>query len=353
MLIIYAHPNKDGHCGCFLENVVKILREEKVDFEIVDLYQIGFSPLLKPEEHYTSGQKQVAPQVRKIQEKIKQHDRLIFIYPTWWQNVPAILKGFIDRVFLPGFGFSYKGKLPRGLLKEKKALIFTSTGAPRYITKILYGDRSVKVIKKDILSFCGIKSDAFVIDNAKHFSDTQKNRINRVVSKALKRFFTLLFVSFLVLPGFSLSRIDNWQDVNEKKCWLSGDEKQEVTSKEVVSSENMYLCALAVRALRQEGKAEALYLDIPELSAVSILARWHLAEIKRRNHKIEECWQIPEKIIRLQPDYVPARIRLAYVFHIKEKYDECLDVVSRIQEKCSDNLDTGSRICTHLMTGGT
>lgn len=190
MLIIYAHPNKEGHCGFFLENVTQIVQDKKIEFEIIDLYEIGFSPVLKPEEHYTSGHKEVASQVQEIQEKIKKHDKFIFIYPTWWQNMPGILKGFIDRVFIPGFGFIYEGKMPQGLLKGKDALIFTSTGAPRLITKFIYRDRSVKVLKKDVLSFCGIKAEAFVVDNAKNLDAQQKEKIIQTVKKAMGPFLT-------------------------------------------------------------------------------------------------------------------------------------------------------------------
>lgn len=301
MLIIYAHPNKEGHCGFFLENVTQILQDKKIEFEIIDLYEIGFSPVLKPEEHYTSGHKEVASQVQEIQEKIKKHDKFIFIYPTWWQNVPGILKGFIDRVFIPGFGFIYEGKMPQGLLKGKEALIFTSTGAPRFITKFIYRDRSIKVLKKDILSFCGIKSKAYVIDNARYFSDNQKERIKQLVPRAMKNFFTLLLAFFLFLPGLASTQIENWQEIHEEKYWMSRDEKQETADKDAVTQESMYLRALANLTLRREEQAESVFRDILELSSDNIQVRWGIAEIDRRNYKLEESRKVLEDIIQDQP----------------------------------------------------
>ena len=186
MLIIYAHPNRDGHCGFFLSTLQNKLKEKDIKYDIIDLYRENFGAVLKPSEHYTSGHREIAPEVLQIQDKIKDSQKLVFIYPTWWQNVPSILKGFIDRVFTPHFAYKYKGKIPRGLLKKRKALILTSTGAPRILTKITSADRSVKVVKKDILKFCGIKSKSFVVDKALKLTESQKDKIDKKVSRGLK-----------------------------------------------------------------------------------------------------------------------------------------------------------------------
>ncbi len=186
MLIVYSHPNREGHCGFILSALEKNLKEREIKYDIVDLYRENFGPVMNPAEHYTSGHREIAPEVLKIQDKIRDSKIIVFIYPTWWQNVPSILKGFIDRVFTPHFAYKYKGKIPRGLLKDKKALILTSTGAPRILTKITSGDRSVKVVKKDILKFCGIKSKAFVVDKALKLTDSQEKKIERKVELAVK-----------------------------------------------------------------------------------------------------------------------------------------------------------------------
>ncbi|MGM0442206.1 MAG: NAD(P)H-dependent oxidoreductase [Elusimicrobiota bacterium] len=186
MFIIYAHPNREGHCGYFLKNIIKKLDNKDISYELLDLYREGFDPVLKPEEHYTSGHKEVSQRVKEIQDKIKDNDRLIFIYPTWWQNMPAILKGFLDRVFIPGFGFYYKGIFPKGLLKGKKAAIFTSTGAPRIFTKLFAADRSIKVLKKDLLKLCGIKAKAYVVPSARELNEKNKKKIEKLIDKGLK-----------------------------------------------------------------------------------------------------------------------------------------------------------------------
>jgi len=184
MLIIYAHPNKTGHCGYFLEQVKKQLQKNEVDFEILDLYEMNYDPVLKSDEHYTSGKKNVDKVNLQIQEKIKQNDKLIFIYPTWWNSVPAMLKGFMDRVFTSGFAFKYTGKIPHSLLKGKAA-IFTSSGAPRIYSRIIGRSGSIRVLKNDTLKFCGINSKAFVIGKARKLTDKNKSKIKKLVTKGL------------------------------------------------------------------------------------------------------------------------------------------------------------------------
>lgn len=185
MLIIYAHPNKHGHCGYILNMVTEKLNKAKIDFEILDLYEMNYDPILKQEEHYTSGNYKISEANKIIQEKIKNTDKFIFIYPTWWQNMPAILKGFLDRVFTPKFAYEFVNKLPKKLLKGK-ALIFTTTGGPRIFTYFIAKDRAIKVLTRDTLNFCGIKTKSYIIGNSHELTDNQKNIIDKKIQKAFK-----------------------------------------------------------------------------------------------------------------------------------------------------------------------
>ena len=184
MLIIYAHPNKTGHCGLMLEEVKLSLDKKKINYDILDLYEMKYDPVLTNEEHYTSEHYNISESNKKIQEQIKAENKFIFIYPTWWNSAPAILKGFIDRIFVKRFAFKYEGKIPKGLLNGK-AVIFTSTGGPRLLTKLYYKDGIVKFLTRDVLSFCGIKAKGFVVDNASTFNDAQKLKVKKKIIKGL------------------------------------------------------------------------------------------------------------------------------------------------------------------------
>ncbi len=185
MLIIYSHPNKSGHSGEYLKQVEENLKAKKIKYNILDLYQIKFDPILYADEHYVSGNKKVSEKTKKIQNIIKNENKFIFIYPTWWNNIPAILKGFFDKIFVGDFAFKYINHQPKGLLNGK-AIIFSSTGAPRIWAKFIAKDRALKAVTKDVLKFCNIKSKAYSVGWANKLNDKQKKKISKVIKKGLK-----------------------------------------------------------------------------------------------------------------------------------------------------------------------
>jgi len=179
LLIIYAHPNKNGFCGEVLNQILKNVKK----CEILDLYSLKFNAILSNVELNAKGNKK-SEEILKIQEKIRT-SKLIFIYPTWWQNMPAILKGFVDRVFSHNFAYKYVGNMPKGLLSGK-AIAITTCGAPKFYFTLFKGGRALKVLTKDSLDFCGLKTKGFVIGSARELNDEKKKEIDKVVKKALK-----------------------------------------------------------------------------------------------------------------------------------------------------------------------
>lgn len=93
--------------------------------------------------------------------------------------MPAILKGFFDKILISGFGFKYnKHGIPIKLLKDKKATIITTSGGPK-IYYFMFDNRMKKNISKDILGFCGIKIKYYQFYNAKKLDDEYKNAIKK------------------------------------------------------------------------------------------------------------------------------------------------------------------------------
>jgi len=186
LLIIYAHPGRDGCHAYFLDQILNKLKADNFsDYELLDLYALKYNPVLDNSELYSAGRKAVSPENIIFQEKIKAAERLLFIYPTWWQNMPAILKGFMDRVFVSGFAFVYESGLPVGLLKGKKAAAFTATGGPRLYTSLFKRDQSLRVLTKDILNFSGIKTKGFCVGSARKLTDATKANLKKMAVKVL------------------------------------------------------------------------------------------------------------------------------------------------------------------------
>lgn len=189
ILIFFAHPGTQGHNVLILEETISFLKEHNKKYELIDLYKIQYDPVLKKEELYTSGNRELSKQTKEFQEKIKNSNKLIFIFPIWWNGPPAILKGFFDRVFTGKFAFQFKkvGKfnVPTGLLKNKKAVVLFSTGGPKWVSKILFRSGAKKNICRDILYYCGIKSKGYQLDNATIMDKKTTIRTKKLVSKGI------------------------------------------------------------------------------------------------------------------------------------------------------------------------
>jgi len=187
ILIIYAHPKTEGFCSYILETIQQILINQQREFEILDLYDMNYDAVLKKEELYSAGNRKISSINKEIQEKIKKSETLLFIYPVWWGCMPAILKGFLDRVITPGFGFKYQKKnslhfIPKKLLKQKKALVFMTAGSPR-LAYLATGNPPKKIIKTFTLGTCGIDTTVIQFFNAKHLNEKRKAHIKKRIKK--------------------------------------------------------------------------------------------------------------------------------------------------------------------------
>ncbi|MCF7872052.1 NAD(P)H-dependent oxidoreductase [Candidatus Woesearchaeota archaeon] len=187
VLIVFAHPSKEGHNVLIFNNVKKLLKEKNLNYSVVDLYKDKFNPVLEDTELYTQGKRELSKQVFNYQNLIKEHEKLIFIFPIWWNGPPAILKGFFDKVLTGRFAFTYKEItrnlfIPIKLLIGKKAAVFYTTGSPKIAFEGYLGGRGRKVVCKDILGFCGIKSKGFILDNAKKIDENTQTRVSKLVN---------------------------------------------------------------------------------------------------------------------------------------------------------------------------
>ena len=137
-LIVFAHPRKESFTHALVERVAEALLENGVEVVIRDLYEIGFDPVLRGEDtiHIEDGkfvrQATVFPaDVQVEMDLIAESDLLVYIFPSWWNGMPAIMKGYVDRVFQHGFAYSFESDEPRKLFSTKKAIFFTPTGQPQ------------------------------------------------------------------------------------------------------------------------------------------------------------------------------------------------------------------------------
>lgn len=114
-------------------------------------------------------------------------DELIFFYPLWWGSVPALLKGYIDNVFVPGFAYKYHKNDPLWdkLLKGKSARIFSTCDAPNFFVKLIYKNSDFSMMKRAVCWFTGIKvKEAKRIDKLFKYNKEEKQKIiNKIIEK--------------------------------------------------------------------------------------------------------------------------------------------------------------------------
>ncbi|ALC83477.1 NAD(P)H-dependent oxidoreductase [Bacillus gobiensis] len=132
-LVVYAHPHPESFNHAILETAVKALEDKGHQVFVRDLYALDFQPVLKPQDTAAMKSGNIPDDIKTEQEFITKADVITFIYPIWWSGLPAILKGYVDRVFAYGFAYAYgEGEIIQ-LLKGKKGLIINTHGTPKEI----------------------------------------------------------------------------------------------------------------------------------------------------------------------------------------------------------------------------
>ena len=156
VFIINGHPDKESLCYALANQYKKGADSAGVESKLVHLTDLEFSPVL----NFGYRQRtELEPDLVKMQEEITKADHLVFVYPNWWGTYPALLKGFIDRVFLPKFAFSYRENslFWDKLLKGKSARLIVTMDTPKWYYRLMYRRPGHNSMKRGILNFCGIK----------------------------------------------------------------------------------------------------------------------------------------------------------------------------------------------------
>ena len=157
IVIINGHPNKASFNFGIADAYKKGLESQGVTFQEIVISDLNFNPVLK----YGYQQRmELEPDLVAAWEKITWADHMVWIHPVWWGGLPALSKGFIDRLFLPGMAFKPRENslLWDKLLTNKTAHIITTLDQPGWYYRLVYGRPSVNMLKKATLQFCGVKS---------------------------------------------------------------------------------------------------------------------------------------------------------------------------------------------------
>jgi putative NADPH-quinone reductase len=156
ILVINGHPDPDSFNAALTNAYLRGIELSNGICETLTIRELNFDPNL----HFGYRKRtELEPDLEKAQSLIKSSDHLVWIYPVWWGSVPALMKGFIDRVFLPGFAFKKRENSvwwDRYLTGKTARLICTMDTPPWYYW-LRYGSPSHKAMKQMTLQYVGIK----------------------------------------------------------------------------------------------------------------------------------------------------------------------------------------------------
>jgi len=190
VLIVFTHPSKTSFNHALLEHIQQGLLEARHEVRVKDLYQEGFDPILTGNDLEQLHQGEIPPKVAKEQEQLLWADALIFIYPLWWFDRPAMLKGWFDVVLTNGLAFEYSSEGVKGLLKHKKALVMITAGGSEQYFK---DNDALQLIHRPVtdgtLSFCGIQDVSHqIFYDIANLSDAERQQILHDVKQLGQQF---------------------------------------------------------------------------------------------------------------------------------------------------------------------
>ncbi|MCW7458149.1 NAD(P)H-dependent oxidoreductase [Leptospira bandrabouensis] len=157
ILVILGHPNPNSLCAHFAESYVNSAKQAGHIVNYLKLIDLKFDYNLHL-GHKKDSHQILEPDLIQSQKLIMEADHLVFVFPSWWASMPALLKAWIDRVFLPGFSFKYRknSPLPEKLLLGKSARIIVTMDAPSWYYKWFNKSPGVHLLKFGTLEFCGV-----------------------------------------------------------------------------------------------------------------------------------------------------------------------------------------------------
>ncbi len=186
IFIFLGHPDKETKGGLFADAYERGAREAGFEVQRINIGDLHFDPILH--KGYKVIQ-ELEPDLLRVQEAIKWAHHVVILYPTWFSTMPALLKGFFDRAWLPGFAFHFNknGLGWKRLLKGRSARVIVTSDSPAFMLWVLFGD-TTNEIKRGILRFAGFSPVRILrIGGIKNASEAKKQRLAEKVYRLGKK----------------------------------------------------------------------------------------------------------------------------------------------------------------------
>lgn len=194
-LVVFAHPLADSLSASLKQAVIDGLESAGHVADVIDLYADGFDAALSASERSAFVQPGYSPPADAVDycDRLKAADGIVFVFPQWWFGMPAILKGFVDRVFVPGVAFDPDpagGRLVPKLTQIKTFHVVTTTGSPWWITELYMRNPVRRQIAKGIAAFCG-KAVRFRMMSMYNLDKASRTQCEKFIGQVRRTFSTL------------------------------------------------------------------------------------------------------------------------------------------------------------------
>lgn len=156
VLVILGHPVVQSLCGALASSYSEAAENAGHEVRRINLADLSFDPILS--QGYAEPQ-DLEPDLVDAQQQIKWAEHVVFVFPTWWGSMPALMKGFIDRTFLPGFAFKYHRRSPLWdrLLTGRTAELLVTMDTPPLFNRLVNLSPGERQMKRSVLQFTGLK----------------------------------------------------------------------------------------------------------------------------------------------------------------------------------------------------
>lgn len=183
-LVISGHPRSESLCGSIAEAYAQAATDSGAESRVLSLSAMRFDPVLRA--GYEAPQP-LEPDLLRAREAIEWSTHVTWVYPVWWGAAPALLKGFIDRTFQPGWAFNARPKgRPEGLLSGRSARLLVTMDAPGWFDRWFYGASARRSMQRATLWYTGFSPiRTRIFPEVLHTSaETRSRWIDRVAADA-------------------------------------------------------------------------------------------------------------------------------------------------------------------------
>ncbi len=178
VVIVFNHPYEGSYCNAIFDTVKSGLDKAGHEIDIIHLDNDKFNPVMTAEDLLAfKNKKSIDTQAKEYIQRIKAADHLVFIFPIWWELMPALMKGFIDKVIFPGETYDYtsSGHGMVTLMKNIKSItVITTMNTPAIMYKLIYGDAVKKALIKGTFQKTGCKKVKWLSLNMVKMSSKDK-----------------------------------------------------------------------------------------------------------------------------------------------------------------------------------